>query len=319
MKRQLILLLFGSIIAAVPYFVGAAGLVPCGGVGEPACESCHVVSLADNVIGWLVLILGTIAAIVIAYAGIKLVTSGGNQRAMEDAKSMITNIIIGYIIVLAGWLIIDYIMKVLVNEGTFGVWNEIECVAQPIPQKNDINVVSFGSYALTVSNPSGTFSPGSGMGSQSACTVSTTGACGVTALQSAGFGSLANDAARIAGAESGCNPNAESRTDTTSDGRTYSVGTWQINLSTNVLNCGGEVLDCPSAFRDTGTKNQFNVKVKQVVNEDLYKKCVAAAKVPACNNQIAAKLANDSGDMGDWACSAKKCGINTTRNKYCPL
>jgi hypothetical protein len=127
---------------ATPYLVGAAGLVPCGGDGEPACESCHVVSLANNVISWLVLILGTVAAIVIIYAGIKLVTSGGNQRAMEDAKSMMTNVIIGYVIVLAGWLIIDYVMKVLVNESSFGVWNEIECTVQskagwsPIEERN---------------------------------------------------------------------------------------------------------------------------------------------------------------------------------------
>jgi hypothetical protein len=306
-------------LVVTPFLVGAAGLVPCGGTGEPTCNSCHVVSLVDSVISWLVLILGTIAAIVIVYAGAKLVTSGGNQRAMEDAKSMITNIIIGYIIVLAGWLIIDFVMKSLIDEGEFGVWNEVECTTQQVPQKSDINIISFGSYALTVSNPTGTFSPNSGMGTQSACTVPTSGACGVTALQAAGFGALATDAARIAGAESGCNPNAESRTDTTSDGRTYSVGTWQINLSSNVLNCGGQVLDCPSAFRDTGTRNQFNVRVKEVINEDLYNRCVAAAKVPACNNQIAANLARSSGDLGDWACSAKKCGVYTTRNSLCPL
>jgi uncharacterized membrane protein YhdT len=95
-----------------------------------------VVDLTNNVIGWLVAILGVIAAIVIAWAGIKLVTAGGNQSAMETAKSMMANIFIGYVIVLAGWLLIDFGLKVLLNQGDFGVWNSISCVVQPVAIEN---------------------------------------------------------------------------------------------------------------------------------------------------------------------------------------
>ena len=317
MKKILSLAFLSCILLIAPMMTLARGLVPCGGPGEEPCQTCHVVSLTQNVIGWLVAILSVIAAIVIVYAGIKLVTSGGNQSAMESAKSMISNVIIGYIIVLAGWLLIDFGMKSLVDQGDFGVWNVIECVVQPVAVWNDS--ISRGSAGLTAINPDGTFALDSGLGTQGACTIAPSGACSLSAIQAAGFGNLSNDAALIAGAESGCNPNSESRTDTTSDGRTYSVGTWQINLSSTVLSCDGVVLDCPSAFRYTGRRNNFGVKIQEVINESLYQQCLTLAKQPSCNNSTAATLARNSGDMGDWACSAKKCGVDTTRNSLCPL
>lgn len=131
MKKLLILLWLGCALFIMTPATQAAGLVPCGGPTEEPCQTCDVVKLANGVIGWLVLILGVIAAIVIVMAGIKLVMSGGNQSSMQAAKSMMTNMIIGYVIVLGGWLLIDFGMKTLLDAGSFGVWNEIKCVTQP--------------------------------------------------------------------------------------------------------------------------------------------------------------------------------------------
>lgn len=124
------------VLAAVPLFTFAAGLVPCGGADEPACQTCHVVQLVNGVISWLVLILGTVAAIIIVYAGFKLVMSGGNRHAKEEAKSMLSNMIIGYVIVLAGWLLVDTGMKVLLADGEtkLGMWNQLSCYEQPEPK-----------------------------------------------------------------------------------------------------------------------------------------------------------------------------------------
>ena len=119
------------VLLFVPMLSEAKNLVPCGGRDEPACQSCHAVGLINGVVVWLVAILGLIAAIIIVYAGFKLVTSAGNTAAKTQAKSLMTNMFIGYVIVLSAWLVIDYGMKAMVNEGTFGVWNEIQCVEQP--------------------------------------------------------------------------------------------------------------------------------------------------------------------------------------------
>lgn len=117
----------------VPDPVLAGGLVPCGGIGQTACQTCDVVKLTNNVVEWLVIVMGTLAAIIIVYAGVQLVISGGNQAAMESAKSMMTNVIIGYVIILGAWLVIDYAMKALIDQPNFGVWNEVQCTTTNTP------------------------------------------------------------------------------------------------------------------------------------------------------------------------------------------
>jgi Type IV secretion system pilin/Transglycosylase SLT domain len=142
MQKYLVALGVMACLFIVPMSVGAADLVPeCGGNGQPACQACYVVELVNNVVGWLVLILGTIAAILIVVAGARLVTSGGNSAAKEAAKSSMTNLIIGYIIVLSAWLVMDYGLRALLVEGgsaRFGVWNQISCVDQPVSDWIDV-------------------------------------------------------------------------------------------------------------------------------------------------------------------------------------
>ena len=335
--RTIVFLVGLCSVLLLPELVSAqVNFVPCGGAGQPPCEFCHLVEMGNRILAWLILVLTVVAGLIFAVAGLKLVTSGGNPAAKDAAKSMFTNVIVGYLLVLASWLIVDTLMKMLGNPAVFaesgkvGPWNRLECSGQP-----DISQINWDVYTdgIAVGTPTGvaqspqaghTFAPGTGVGSQGSCEIAQTGPCSAEALQAAGFGGMASAASQIAGAESGCNPNAESRTDTTTDGRTYSVGTWQINLAVHPLNCTNQngqtiSLNCPAAFQSAGTRNRFNVREQIVINEDLYTQCVAAAKDPSCNNQIAANLANNSGDLGDWACSAKKCDIATSRNHLCPL
>lgn len=116
---------------AAPMLIIAAGLVPCGGPGEEACQACHAVLLISIVVRYLVMILGTVAAIMIAVSGLRLVVSVGDAGAKAKAKSMISSLIIGYVIVLAGWMLIDIGLKALLSSATYGVWNVIQCTAQP--------------------------------------------------------------------------------------------------------------------------------------------------------------------------------------------
>ncbi len=88
------------------------------------------------------MILGVIAAILIIVAGARLVTSAGNTSAKESAKKLMTNLIIGYLIVLAAWLVLDYGLRaLLLQDGTydFGVWNQISCVDQPVASYNAVS------------------------------------------------------------------------------------------------------------------------------------------------------------------------------------
>lgn len=54
------------------------------------------------------IVVGTsLAVIMLIYAGIKYISSGGNQTAINDAKDIVTNTILGYIILLLIYFILN--------------------------------------------------------------------------------------------------------------------------------------------------------------------------------------------------------------------
>ncbi len=91
-----------------------------------ACNFCTLLKMANNIINLLFELLVIAAVILVVVAGFKLVTSAGDVSAYEHAKSMLTNVIIGFVIVMSAWFIVDTIFKMLVKEKNFGVWNKIE-------------------------------------------------------------------------------------------------------------------------------------------------------------------------------------------------
>lgn len=122
-----------TLVLMTPSFVFGQGLVPqCSrGEGSEPCQFCHVVELINNVVAWLVGVLGIIAALIIMYAGFLMVASGGNASAKEKAKGFIVNIVIGYVLVLGAWILIDTGFRALIGGQSYGMWNQIQCTDQP--------------------------------------------------------------------------------------------------------------------------------------------------------------------------------------------
>lgn len=134
MKRKYVFLV-AALLLVSPILVSAAGLVPCGSPGQEACQTCHAVELLNRVAAWLVAILSIVLTIVIVVSGLRLATSTGNVSTKESAKRMIINATVGFIIVLAAWLMIDLGMKMLLSGGSgniaAGPWNVVRCEVQP--------------------------------------------------------------------------------------------------------------------------------------------------------------------------------------------
>ncbi len=112
----------------VPVAFAQNPLVPCNG---PECQACHLVQLGQNILSWLIGIMASVIALVFAIGGMKMVMSGGNTESVSQGKSMMSNAVIGFVILLAGWLIVDTLIKLFVDDGKIGVWNSIQCVTQP--------------------------------------------------------------------------------------------------------------------------------------------------------------------------------------------
>lgn len=103
---------------------GWKDLVVCGqydnyGVASGYDHMCgfnDMVLVAKNLITDLVL-LGTIATtLVFIWAGIKLVTSGGNPKQLDDAKRMLWNVVKGFVIMIAAWVVVYTILSALVGD-----------------------------------------------------------------------------------------------------------------------------------------------------------------------------------------------------------
>ncbi len=130
-RPLLVLLICGFITFSLPEVAAAAnGIVTCEGTD---CNFCHLVELTNLVVQWIVTISTLLIVAVMAYAGFKLVTSGGNQTAYSDAKKYFVNAVIGLIVLMAAWTIVDTLLKTLAG-GDLGVWNPpAECGGQNNP------------------------------------------------------------------------------------------------------------------------------------------------------------------------------------------
>jgi len=95
-----------------PRGVWATALVPdCAREGATAwCDFNDLLTLVSKLFNYFVLLAAPLAAAIIVYGGIVMVTSGTNESKRTEAKGIIGNAVLGLIIVLAAWLVVRTIM-----------------------------------------------------------------------------------------------------------------------------------------------------------------------------------------------------------------
>ena len=119
-----------GIFWAIPQVSTAEGLVPCGGydyddtgalIGEePACNFGYIIVLAQNVIEFRIFKLAApLAALVTAWSGFLYLTSAANPGQREKAKKILKNVVLGFIIALAAWLIVKTLLSSLGVESDY--------------------------------------------------------------------------------------------------------------------------------------------------------------------------------------------------------
>lgn len=252
-----------------------------------------------------------IFVLIIAFAGMLWILTPTNPENHSQAKKVLTNAVIGLLIILSAWLIVDFVMKILYSGSTsFGPWNEI------LMEGGDYCIVAASSTPLFTGTVVGTVFPGntgvvSGGGS---CTAPTVGPCTVAALQNTCFGTkgIAAQAAQICAAESRGNPQNLSRSDRLYSGEAYSVGLFQINL-TNSFTQRVNGKSCSEAFtgpcqnsgghRNVDSRGGCSVRIR---DRALYNACVTAAQSATTNIAVACSL--HDGDWGRWS-TARTCNL----------
>lgn len=143
-----LIILVGTILVVtsylmVPSFVSAqTTLVVCGTGGDigvaqnsaTGCQACHLFQLIDRLIKFLIYIGVSIASLLFAYAGFLYVTAGGGH-SVDEAKGIFKDVLIGLVIALCGYLVVDTILR-SVASGSFAgpSWQTIQCANRDIQQ-----------------------------------------------------------------------------------------------------------------------------------------------------------------------------------------
>lgn len=123
MRTCLKILPFVLLLLPITGLAQDTGLIPCG-YGDEACNTAHVAEFANTIISYLISILSIFAVIVLVITGFQMVVSAGNSDQWGVLTQRLTNIVIGIVLILAAWLIVDTIMKALTGDG-LDVWGRL--------------------------------------------------------------------------------------------------------------------------------------------------------------------------------------------------
>jgi hypothetical protein len=97
-----------------PLQAEAQGLVGCSGADD--CDWDAFVGMITGLIGWLIIIATSVAALLFMYAGFLYLTSGGDDSKVKQAKAIFINTAIGFAIMLIAVLLVETIVDFLTSE-----------------------------------------------------------------------------------------------------------------------------------------------------------------------------------------------------------
>src|SRR5581483_12000731 len=127
-RRALWYAVAGLTWVAVPAVALAqTGLVPCGLNNDAAlsCNLCTLGQLLQNVIDFAIGLSIPIAAGLFAYAGWLYFSNRENFAQVEKAHKIFHAVFIGFCIALAGWLIVQTVLKALAPG--YRSWKSFQC------------------------------------------------------------------------------------------------------------------------------------------------------------------------------------------------
>lgn len=143
-KKTFLIIL--SLLIFIPFPVSAQsnGLVPCGpGVGQGGdpgfdpsidgipCTICHFFVLINNILEMIFTeIVPFLVGLMLIVGGIWFYFAGVSEEQKRKAKGIITSSVIGIVIILTAWILVNTIfsqMDIVDTTGAWYEWYKIEC------------------------------------------------------------------------------------------------------------------------------------------------------------------------------------------------
>lgn len=93
---------------------------------DQVCNLCDLVKVASNIIDLLVQLTFAVGALAIVVGAGMMIFSAGSEQKFSQGKKLITNAVIGIVIAVASWLIINTIFHLITGNPDFP-WAELKC------------------------------------------------------------------------------------------------------------------------------------------------------------------------------------------------
>ena len=196
--RYWMLVVLGLLVVPMAAFAANTGffgpVVPeCIMDSNSICQACDLMSTAENLLRVFISLAIGAASLMFAYAGILYVTAAANQGNIDSAKTVFINTLIGLVLILCAYLIVDLVMRAFTGQ-SLNVLTKVDCikVEHPeygfkytrVPRSNPAPPVS-GTQGGT---PSTQCTAGTGMTHDQALTM--LAQCGVSVTSTSGDGGV---------------------------------------------------------------------------------------------------------------------------------
>jgi RsiW-degrading membrane proteinase PrsW (M82 family) len=90
------------------------------------CGWCELIQLGQNIIDFMIEISLVLAIAFIVYGGIMIMVNSYKPEKLQESRSIIWSALIGLVIVLASWVILNTFFHLLTGNLNWP-WNQISC------------------------------------------------------------------------------------------------------------------------------------------------------------------------------------------------
>jgi len=125
----ILILIIALLAVALPANAQVWDGVNCNQQGEGPCNTCDALKVSSNVIKLLTQFAISLSALMVAYGAILMMLSGSNEGLYSKGKKAIIWAVIGVVVALGGWIIVNTIINILAPDTSFLPWSEIQCTS----------------------------------------------------------------------------------------------------------------------------------------------------------------------------------------------
>lgn len=129
-KSKLLILIITLGFLTLPLTCWAAEILP-GCISDGNCGLCDIIQTGINIFRWILGILGGAALLLFVWHAFGFLIAGGNKEKIETSKKALIHTVIGIIIILGSWFLVNMVIVLLTGaEGGVGkifsgqAWNE---------------------------------------------------------------------------------------------------------------------------------------------------------------------------------------------------